>query len=107
MSKHFDFETFEMRDSLRTVILLAELGWQRVIVRTRDLHLDPPTLNPIIEQESNQASHTHVPHGGASGNEKDEEVLFLQFDIADDQSKLDPGKEEDDAQNGTGKNLKE
>ena len=107
VSTHLDFKTFEMRGSLRTVILFAELGWQRVIVQTRDLHLDPPTLNPIIEQEPNQVGHTHVPLGGAGSDEKNEKVLFAESDVPDDQSKLDPGKEEDDAQNGTGKNLKE
>jgi hypothetical protein len=45
-----------------------------------------------MEQEPNQASYTHVPLGGAGSDEKNEEVLFLQFDIADDQSNLDPGK---------------
>jgi len=73
----------------------------------RHLDLDPPTLNPIIEQEPDQVRHPNVPLGGAGSDEKNEEVLFLQFDIADDQSELDPGKEEDDAQNGMGKNLKE
>jgi len=60
-----------------------------------------------MEQESHQVRHTHVPLGGAGSDEKNEEVLFLQFDIADDHGKLDPGKKEDDAQNRTRKNLKE
>jgi hypothetical protein len=51
VSTHLDLKTFEMRDSLRRLILLAEPGWQRVIVQTRHLHLDPPTLNPIIDSE--------------------------------------------------------
>ena len=60
-------------------------------------HLYPAALNSIIKQETNQVRDTHVPHGGASGNEKNEEVLFLQFYVADDQRKLNPGKEEDDS----------
>jgi len=67
-------------------------------LQTGDLHLDPAALNPIIEQEPHQVRHAHVPLGGAGSDEKDEEVLFLQFDISDDQSKVDPGKEEDDTQ---------
>ena len=60
-------------------------------------HLDPPTLNPIVEQESNQVGHTHVPHGCPRSDEKNEEVLFAESDVPDDQGKLDPGKEEDDS----------
>jgi hypothetical protein len=77
------------------------------LLRRRHLHLDPPTLNSIIEQEPHQASHTHVPLGCTGGDEENKEVLFAKSDVPDDQGKLDPGKKEDDAQNGTGKNLKE
>ena len=63
------------------------------------MHLDPATLNSIIEQESDQVRYAHVPHGCTGSDEENEEVLLVESDIPDDQSKLDPGKEEDDAQN--------
>jgi len=107
VSTHLDFKIFEMGGSLRGVILFAEPRWQRVIAQTQDLHFDPATLDAIIEQEANQVGHTHVPHGCPGSDEKNEEVLFTEPDVPDDHGKLDPGKEEDDAQNGTGKNLKE
>ena len=69
------------------------------------LHFYPPTLDSIIEQESNQVGHTHVPHGCTGGDEENEEVLFVESDVPDDQSKVDPGKEEYDSQNRTWKEI--
>ena len=72
----------------------------------RHLDLDPPTLNPIIEQEPDQVRHPNVPLGGAGSDEKNEEVLFLQFDVPNDQRQFHASEKKDHAQNGPGKNLK-
>ena len=69
-------------------------------------HLDPAALNPVVEQEPNQVGHTHIPHGCTGGDEENEEVLFVESDVPDDQGKLNPGKEEDDSQDRTRKDLK-
>ena len=61
-------------------------------LQTGDLHLDPAALNPIIEQEANQVGHAHVPHGCSGGDEENEEVLFAEPDVPDDQGKLNASK---------------
>jgi hypothetical protein len=111
MSTHFDLnvdlKTFEMKGAPRTVILLYILDGNGSKMGRRHSHPDPTALDSIIEQESNQVSHTHVPHSCTCGDEEDKEVLFAESNIPDNQGKLNPGKEENDPQNRTRKHLKE
>jgi len=72
-----------------------------------DLDPDPAALNAVIKEKACQVSYTHIPHGDASSEEKDEEVLPFQFDIFDDQSQFNPGKKQDHAQDGLREKLKE
>ncbi len=48
------------------------------------LHLEETASKTVIENESGQITYCHVRHGGAGGDEQNEKILFLQFDILDD-----------------------
>ena len=87
-----------------------EEKWEQQILGNfskEPLDLDPSALKAVIKQEPSQIGHAHVPHGGASSDEENEKVLFLQLDVPDDQCQLHPGEEENDSQDRTGKDLKE
>ncbi len=75
-------------------------------LQTGDLNLDPAALNPVIEQESGQVGHAHVPHGCSGGDQENEEVLPPEPDVPDHQGQFHAGKKENDAQNRAGKYLK-
>jgi hypothetical protein len=50
------------------------------------LYLEPAALETVIEDESCQISHTHIPHSSAGSDHKDKKILFFQFYILDNQS---------------------
>ena len=62
-------------------------------------HFEETTLKTVIKNESCQISHSHVPHGGAGGDEENEKILSLQFDILNNQRQFNSCEEENDAKN--------
>ena len=69
-------------------------------------YLDPTPLKSVIEYQPRQISDSHIPHGSAGCDKENEEVLFLQFDIFNDQRQFHSGEKEDHTQNRARKDLK-
>ena len=82
------------------------VGWRKDRGAQPALDLDPSFLKGVVKEESCQVSHAHVPHGGASRDEKNEKVLLLESDILNDQREFNPCEKEDDSQNRAWEDLK-
>ena len=60
------------------------------------LNFEPTALEAIIQKQSSQVSHSHVPHCNACGDNQNEKVLFLKFNVLHNQGQLHTGKKEED-----------
>ncbi len=95
-------ELFTMRrenEYYNEILFLSILADSELVPGVLLSHFEETTLKAIIKNESCQICYSHIPHGSAGGDDENEKILSLQFDILDNQRQFNSCEEENDAKN--------
>src|SRR4030042_2558620 len=75
----------------------SQIGYLKLNCLESFLNFEPAALETVVKNQSCQISHSHVPHGSAGSDEEDKKILFLQFNILNNQRQFNPCEKEDHA----------